>query len=133
METTKATIYRTTMFGVNKTEIHLAGKGIGDYAQYRDVQYLVYKKKGTRRFVKQSFTSREFIVLEGWGHMSPPSGFLDKQPSGTGFAVAISKYAGCDNRYTTDFLKKLVGYRKECNPKILAVGAAYEDVLTSLA
>lgn len=119
----KATFYRPSEFGMGyvKTELWLKEVGFMKYAQYNNAPYVVgtpKRKRTAYRWIKGY--DPKMIVLEGWGHPDPPSGFTNPVVDPvTGWDVKRSKHLCFDEAYDVEFDEELDSYLRENAVQVL--------------
>lgn len=114
MNKTLVTIYHSGMFGVQKIEGTLIECGTKPYAQYKSAPFVKFVPKGKRKpagFV-QGYNPY-IVIVEGHGHISPDDAYTSPVDTGTGLTVRQSRYSCFDERYKTEFDKRLTDYIKD--------------------
>lgn len=111
----KITVYFDTTFGVAQIEAVLVTCGVRKYAQYDAAPFVEYIPKGKRsaRVYIKGYKPY-LLILEGHGHPKPEDMFLPPVMSESGLAVSRTKYASFDDRWQSDFDKKIETYLETC-------------------
>jgi len=81
----KVTIYKSSVFSVEKIEARLIEYGKKEYAQYPEACYVIYKQK--RYKTNTGFTQGYepfFVIVEGWGHKDYGNDGIELKEQGKG-------------------------------------------------
>lgn len=90
------------------------------YAQYNDAVRTTFVQKGKRKAYQKTDGYRPFVlVLEGWGHLDPESGFTTIQ-AGSGVTASQSKYLAHSDGYAKDFNAQIAAHIEKTGAKVLA-------------
>jgi hypothetical protein len=90
------------------------------YAQYVEAVRFTYKGKRQRLLREGVQTFRpSLVVLEGWGHVDPPSMWGKTETLTDGTIVAHGAHSGCSEGWQHDFDALLADYVVKSGAKVL--------------
>lgn len=114
----KVTMYYQGDFGrMRKVEAKECAVFEGGFAQHEQAWRCEFKKprqKQARELLQYGQHHRTLVILEGWGHPDPDSGWLPAEGR-----MQQAKYRSCDPRWTGDFRQMLAGYLEESGAKVV--------------
>jgi len=107
--------------GFRKVETRTLDVRVIEYAQYARAVRVNFIPKGMRRGreLTQHYKPN-IVILEGWGHVDPPSAFLPiKVTSDPNVMVSEGRYSGFDERWDSDFDAVLTRYLEKSKASLL--------------